>query len=330
MPETEHESIPARRVQGAASGGLLALLLAAPLAGGAHVFGDGNPDNGIEDDRRALLSLAADEHFPSGPLFGTGTVHCDGAVRGSALLLDVSESAPGLGGHFLATAAHILYDLDSGRPFGHCEFRYLGLGSVPGAQAPIDWRWVEAGGFDALADRSDAEFGRHDWAFAYLPPAGEDGGWMAGLPLLATGQAPLVDHVHLLAFDAERGAMSLTGPCRSVPSVAEDLGGGSWPGQWLDDCDSGLGASGGALIAEWGGRVHLLAIRSGSHWSPQRFPAESFPSGPPAGAQWDPAGITNYARGIDAELHRALERLVQRALDSSASDAASVASGETP
>ena len=68
------------------------------------VFGDGDPYNGVEDSREPLMGdRRMDMGRPS-----AGAIHCDGGVRGTAVVVDTSELAPDLEGVVLATAAHVL------------------------------------------------------------------------------------------------------------------------------------------------------------------------------------------------------------------------------
>lgn len=282
------------------------LSMPAALAG---VFGDGNPDNGVEDDRRGIseghVDPVGDAWFRSG-----GTVFCDGAVRGSATLLALDDPQRGAGGQVIATAAHVFYDLEQGQPWNACEFRYLGLGELPGYRVSLHADRILKGGFDPAADISALASGAGDWAFAWLggtwsPPLGD-----AGLALRDPARSPqAADGVlGLLAWNSSTGEMSVSLSCQAVASEATDLGGGAWAGQWLDDCDSTDGASGGGLVLSRAGRHELVAIRGGQHWDPDAWPPGAYPDGPPFGERWDPQRFTNYARVLDREVLDALDR----------------------
>jgi hypothetical protein len=114
-----------------------------------------------------------------------------------------------------------------------------------------------------------------------------------------------------VAWDRSRGEVSVITGCQGVVSGTGDIGGGAWPGQLLDDCDSDPGASGGGLILQDGMHSRLLAIRGGSHWDPAVWPLAEFPDGPPAGSTWDPSRFTNYARTLDQHLLVSLGRWLQ-------------------
>jgi hypothetical protein len=103
----------------------------------------------------------------------------------------------------------------------------------------------------------------------------------------------------------------ISAPCNVKESDHGDLGGGAWPGQLLDDCDSEQGASGGGLVASRGDDHFLVGIRSGAHWDREVFPVREFPQGPPDGAAWDRSINTNFSRAIDQELIDGLHSLVR-------------------
>ena len=99
--------------------------------------------------------------------------------------------------------------------------------------------------------------------------------------------------------------------CQVAESTSGDLGGGTWAGQLLDDCDSEDGASGGGLVASTRSGHYLVGIRSGAHWDPEVFPPGEYPLGPPAGATWDILRNTNFSRAIDLPIIEALRAMVQ-------------------
>ncbi len=282
---------------------VLALVLALGAADGvAGVFGDGDPSNGDEDDRRTLSEGAAmaglSDWYRSG-----GTIFCDGAVRGSATLVDLSGFTPRREGAVIATSAHVLVDLDTGRAWSHCEYRHQGLGELPGYRATLQDRFTLKGSFDLARKPGEPENVHGDWAFVWLGqdwpmPVGARGLVMADVRRTADGNGLL----GALAWDPGRSQLTLAAGCRAVLSRAEDLSGDAGGRQLLDDCDSGTGSSGGALILAHQGDPRLVGIRGGQHWDVERWPLERFPDGPPTGQPWDPAVHTNYARAVDREL----------------------------
>ncbi len=288
---------------------LTTLPAAMPVVAG--VFGDGDPDNGPEDDRRSI-SVGGYPPPTADWYRGSGTLVCDGEVRGSATLLDVTALAPDLAGVVLATAAHVLYDLQQGTPWNECRFAFMGLAELPGYTAPLTRSHQLLGGFRPAAMPSDPEQGGGDWAFFWLGPDWEPPPpWFGFPPGRLPGGAPADTRrgsLGLVAWDQTKGEVSVTSGCQGVHSVTTDIGGGAWSGQLLDDCDSGLGASGGGVIIHDGARSHLFAIRGGSHWDPDLWPPAQFPHGPPPGTPWNPNSFTNYARALDESILITLAR----------------------
>lgn len=276
------------------------------------VFGDGDPYNGVEDSRAPVMGGSS---FEAGHP-GAGAIACDGQVRGTAMVLDTREMAPGLEGVVLVTAAHVLYDLQRKRRFRRCEFQFLALGALPGYTAGIDMENVVTGNYDPTRATSDIKFGEGDWAFVYVPRPWKKfrPGQSVQLREFSFSQTELFQQgggvFRLIALDASRGVISESFGCSVTESLGDDIGGGVWRGQLLDDCDSGGGASGGGIIAVYEGNRYLVGIRTGSHWNGEVFPASEFPAGPPAGSGWDPRFNTNFARAIDVNLMRVLSEFV--------------------
>lgn len=304
---------------------LLSLLvsLASPAASGqgvdripANIFGDGNPDNGVEDSREQVMgsqqgiSSRTDHHM------NAGTIMCDGKVRGTAMVVDTREFAPGLKGVVLASAAHVLYDLDKKRRFRRCEFHFMALDALPGYRAKIDTEKVMLGNFDPLQETTESGFGEGDWAFLFVPRPWKHFNPDETVPLQDFSLLQMESfqqsggELRLVAFSSSEAVISVSGNCTVIESSSDDLGGGNWKGQLLDDCDSVGGASGGGIVALLNGRQYLVGIRSGSHWSGQVYPEAEFPKGPPDGSSWDRHTNTNFGRAVNAELLSALESFI--------------------
>lgn len=273
-----------------------------------NIFGDGNPLNGVEDSREQVVN----GRFGAGRLadqpVNAGTVKCDGKIRGTAVVVDTREFVSGFRGVVLASAAHVLYDLDKKQRFKHCEFHFLALDQFAGYRAEIDLNHVRMGSFDPERATGEPEFGEGDWAFLYIPKP-----WKSFHPghtisvrefsfSLMEAYQQSGGGLSLVAYDSSAGVMSISRNCKVIESGSDDLGGGSWNGQLLDDCDSGGGASGGGIIATVNQQQFLIGIRSGAHWSEQDFPASDYPSGPPDGSVWSRHSNTNFGRAIDAHL----------------------------
>lgn len=297
---------------------LLCLAVVLPVGPGgslhAAVFGHGQGEGEPADDRIVLGTPAWQALRLGDWVLASGTLHCNGALRGSAVILAPDAFGPVPEGLVLVTAAHVLFDLERGGRFGDCDFHYLGLGALPGYQAKVDLATAVIGPFDPAGNRQVASFGRHDWAFLHVPEGIEAATehvriqpvkWEQGFPHHQAAEASL------LAWSEEHDAMAVTPVCRLVVSRSGDLGGGAWPGQLLDDCDSGQGASGGGLVAFIDGVPRLVGIRTGSHWDGALYPAGRYPEGPPPGEPWDVNRNTNFARSMDAELLAALQRFLK-------------------
>ena len=282
-----------------------------------NVFGDGNLANGVEDSREQLFGGRQKGLGFVGQPLNSGTVNCDGKIRGTAMVVDTGEISTDLEGVVLITAAHVIYDLGRKRRFRRCEFNFLALAELSAYRALIDLKNVRMGGFEPKRATGDLEFGEGDWVFLHIPkpwksfnPAG-----VISLREFSSLQTESFRQnggkLSLIAFDSTAGVISVSKNCTVIESNANDLGGGAWKGQLLDDCDSAGGASGGGLVAIMDKKSYLVGIRSGSHWSEDVFPADEYPAGPPDGSVWDRHTNTNFGRAIDAHLLRELAEFVR-------------------
>jgi hypothetical protein len=268
------------------------------------VFGDGDPYNGVEDSREPLMGGRRSGLGPP----SAGAVWCDGHVRGTAVVIDTRHVAPGLPGAVLATAAHVMYDLQKKSRFKRCEFQFLALGAIRGYTAEIDQDRVRFGDFDPDKATDEIQFGEGDWAFLYVPQPWENFRPEQSLPVREFSFARTESfqqsggEFRSVALDSASGVISESSACTVIDSESGDLGGGAWHGQLLDDCDSGGGASGGGIVAVLEDQRYLVGIRTGSHWSGEVFPSGDYPGGPPAGSVWDPRFNTNFARALDERL----------------------------
>jgi len=281
----------------------------------AGIFGDGNSSNGVEDSRIDMSSPHWNDvnHRPWNR--SAGTIHCDGRNRGSATIINTQEFGELRNGFVIATSAHVLFDLKKNQRFSACQFHYMAVDHPPEFQSPIDLDRSRLGKFNPTSSRDSASFGKDDWAFLLvrnsIPGTGSD----RGLHLLQfeetmSGNRDILEF-QFIAYNPETDSMAISNDCQVIESRNDDLGGGAWAGQLLDDCDSGGGASGGGLVASAGDTHFLVGIRSGTHWDSKLFPKTQFPSGPPDGAAWDIFGNTNFSRAIDSELVEALSSLVR-------------------
>lgn len=273
-----------------------------------NIFGDGNPENGVEDTRQRLLGGSGTGLSLADQRLNAGTVECDGKTRGTAMVVETREFAPDIQGVVLASAAHVFFDLEEKRLFRRCKFHFLALAELPGYRARIDLGMAVMGGYDPAMTTEGLDFGEGDWAFLYIPRPWQNYDPAGAIRLLDFFSLHLESfqqsggEFRLVAFDASGGAMSISRNCSVAESTHGDLGGGGWRGQLLDDCDSKDGASGGGVIAVVNGQQYLVGIRSGSHWSEELYPWSLYPHGPPDGSIWSRHTNTNFSRGIDINL----------------------------
>ncbi len=288
-----------------------------------NIFGDGDPENGIEDSREQVLTGRSRGSGLPDQYLNAGTIKCDGKIRGTAMVVDTRQLAPGLNGVVLATAAHVLYDLEKKRRFKHCKFHYLGMDKPARYRAKIDLGRLRLGNFDPGKETGELEFGEGDWAFLYVPRPWKGFDRDQGFVVRDFSSFELESHQQsggefsLIAFDSKAGVMSISRNCRVIESNENDLGGGRWKGQLLDDCDSMDGASGGGIIATLNKQQFLIGIRTGSHWSEQVYPVNEYPLGPPEGSLWNRKSNTNFGRAIDARLLREIHSYIQELITDS-------------
>jgi hypothetical protein len=302
---------PGSRFASAALVAILALMTGFAADGRAaeivsvNIFGDGDPANGIEDDRHQLLSGRQGARGLSDQRMNAGTIKCDGKTRGTGMVVDTRVVAPRLRGAVIASAAHVLYDLQEQRLFKRCDFHFMGLDQLPGYRAKIDMKTLRQGGFNPADPITGSGFGEGDWVFLHVPQPWRSFNRNEALPLadyalMQSDSFRRDGEIRLIAYDARARVISTSHNCSVVESTGGDLGGGAWKGQLLDDCDSADGASGGGLIAVLGEAHYLVGIRNGAHWDEQVYPVSDFPSGPPDGSLWDLSANTNFGRAIDS------------------------------
>jgi len=303
--------------------GIQLLFVFSPLSAGSissvpvNVFGDGNPLNGVEDDREQVVREDPVGTSTIDQRMSAGTITCDGKFRGTAMVVDNREIAPGLEGVVLVSAAHVLHDLGKKRLFRRCQFHFMGWTEDTGYRAKIDLKKVRMGDFDPSQATGKLEFGEGDWVFLYLRKPWKNFNPDQSLSLrdFSFPQTESFQQsggeFRVLAFDSSAGVISESGSCTVFESHYGDIGGGVWQGQLLDDCDSADGASGGGIVAVLNQQYFLIGIRSGSHWSEQVFPANLYPAGPPDGSAWNYRSNTNFGRAINALLINQFNQFVQ-------------------
>lgn len=282
----------------------------------ATIFGDGDPSNGTEDSRERVFGGPLGNSSRAGHHVNAGTIKCDGKVRGTAMVVDTRELVSDLKPVVLVTAAHIFYDLDKKQRFKRCDFQFMGLGEIPGYQARIDLKIIKTGKYSPDTAIDGDDFGEGDWAFLSVPKPWKKYDPDESILLRDFSLVQLEPfqqksgELRLIALNAVSGVIDVSKDCVAIESQRDDLGGGVWAGQLLDDCDSMDGASGGGIVAVLTNQQYLVGIRTGSHWSAAKFPATEFPNGPPDGSVWDRYANTNFGRAIDEEILAALKRFV--------------------
>ncbi len=203
------------------------------------------------------------------------------------------------------------------RLFRRCQFHFMGWRDDAGYRARIDLKDARMGDFEPGQLTAKAVFGEGDWAFLLLRKAWKHYRPEQSLQLREFGFSQgesfqqYGGEFGLVAFDSAAAVITASNNCTVIVSGRDDLGGGVWKGQLLDDCDSADGASGGGIIAVVNHQQYLIGIRSGSHWSELAYPADGYPAGPPEGSAWDPRLNTNFGRAVDMQLLRVLDRLFQ-------------------
>jgi len=203
------------------------------------------------------------------------------------------------------------------RLFRRCQFHFMGWRDDAGYRARIDLKDARMGDFEPGQLTAKAVFGEGDWAFLLLRKAWKHYRPEQSLQLREFGFSQgesfqqYGGEFGLVAFDSAAAVITASNNCTVIVSGRDDLGGGVWKGQLLDDCDSADGASGGGIIAVVNHQQYLIGIRSGSHWSELAYPADGYLAGPPEGSAWDPRLNTNFGRAVDMQLLRVLDRLFQ-------------------
>lgn len=283
-----------------------------------NIFGDGDPGNGIEDNRQQMMGGRGSAVGLSDQRLNAGTIKCDGKIRGTAMVVDTRVIAPALKGVILASAAHVLYDLEEKQLFRRCEFHFLALNQLASYRAKIDLKSIRKGGFDPNAAIDVLKFGEGDWTFLYIRKPwksyrAEDALSLADFSHIHSGSFQASGgEIRLIAYDSKARVISSSTHCTVFESSGDDLGGGGWKGQLLDDCDSAGGASGGGIVAVVNQKHYLIGIRGGSHWSEEMYPPGTYPTGPPDGSLWDRHSNTNFGRAIDTKIIRELMEFVQQ------------------
>jgi hypothetical protein len=260
---------------------LLTLTIFTPISptSTAAIFGDGNPANGIEDQRRlAPIDLQR----------SVGTVICDGGLRGTAIHINLMHSASDSDSDsdslqqesIILTAAHVLYHPDTAQRYEKCAYHPQGK-----RFSRVIFDRVSVHEFRPTINNKIRQ-ANQDIVFIALKKKLRH----SGMKLNLTGQSSR--HLQLLGFNESQNNISISTNCQ--PFLSQTF---VSPQLLLHDCDAGRGASGGPLIdAETG---TIVGIHGGTLlFSPPGTKARNAI----AGASVDPETMVNQARKIDVDV----------------------------
>jgi len=241
------------------------------------IFGDGDAQNGIEDQRQLA---------PRKILQSVGTIYCDGALRGTATHVSTPSIAQSNAASIILTAAHVIYHKNTEILFETCVYRPQGkrLGS-------IDFVKTSAHRFDPhSSDRMQQA--TQDIVFIALKKKLRG----SGLTLQAKEDAD--NELQLIGYNQNKDHISVSDDCREFSSekFANNL-------LLLHNCDAGRGASGGPILDATSGSViavhgGTLVIRSGNN-QPLNIMQGAIP---------DPEALINQGRKIDSDILARLKR----------------------
>ena len=293
---------------------LFALLLTAlvgPLlpvqSGRAAVFGDGNPKNGPEDDR---IPIDENDNLAR-QLKATGLIHCDGVIRGSATVLDISEFADDQGYSVIATSAHIFFEQGTHRRRKSCWFHpYRGSNY----RRPIEFSRVIMGDYIPKRQQTTSDFGE-DWAFAWLGSNMEPFGASLRPALIKDGNPSLLKAI------ARRGKFAVAGYNSQERKVTVNLGCRPVPPPWKNangiagkvvftDCEGGQGTSGGAVAMAPGDEFRIIGIFAGHFWRRPGGTSDQERNVPVDGSPYSRTSNSNFFRLFDLGMIDAIRELV--------------------
>ncbi|MBT6593851.1 MAG: hypothetical protein HOO18_07845 [Porticoccaceae bacterium] len=251
------------------------------------IFGDGNPDNGIEDQRLMPLQGQYNQEQRVA-LSAVGTVICDGGLRGTATHIKSPLVHPTQA--IIVTAAHILFDAKSGKKYASCSYlpKNKRFSAIPFAM-------VSAHNFDPLSENKIAQ-SESDIVFVALSRSLQQPALKLNI-----GQSIGSGRLSLLGYNSSQNQITESVGCEQYSSIqfaSEKL--------LLHDCDARSGASGGPLLLEDKNHqtTQLIAIHGGTllvnktdvpslHLSSQTNSANR------DGAVADPERWINQARRVD-------------------------------
>jgi len=241
------------------------------------IFGDGDAQNGIEDQRQLA---------PRKILQSVGTIYCDGALRGTATHVSIPSIAQSNATSIILTAAHVIYHKNTGILFETCVYRPQGkrLGS-------IDFVKISAHNFEPQSS-DKIQQATQDIVFIALKKK------LRGSGLMLQAKEDADNELQLIGYNQNQDHISVSDDCREFSSkkFANNL-------LLLHNCDAGRGASGGPILDTTSGSViavhgGTLVIRSGNN-QPLNIMQGAIP---------DPEALINQGRKIDSDIIARLKR----------------------
>lgn len=241
------------------------------------IFGDGDAQNGIEDQRQLA---------PRKILQSVGTIYCDGALRGTATHVSIPSIAQSNATSIILTAAHVIYHKNTGILFETCVYRPQGkrLGS-------IDFVKISAHNFEPQSN-DKIQQATQDIVFIALKKK------LRGSGLILQAKEDADNELQLIGYNQNQDHISVSDDCREFSSekFANNL-------LLLHNCDAGRGASGGPILDPISGSViavhgGTLVIRSGNN-QPLNIMQGAIP---------DPEALINQGRKIDSDILARLKR----------------------
>jgi hypothetical protein len=225
---------------------------------------------GAYDDR-----VAAKDHF----LYSSGTIFCDGGLRGSATHIRHSEIPNNFKYSIILSAAHVLYKEGTSEQFKECVFRPQNkrLTSI-GFYGLSDHRFMPS-----LEDK--LLLSNNDLVFIALKSKLHHEGMTLGLA------SSDYKSLQLVGYNEDKNTISISSACQTFSSAAfysDKL--------LLHDCDAGRGASGGPIIDQ--NSKEVIAVHGGTFYVDREAHSKVFKTFPKA----QPESLINQGRRIDEEV----------------------------
>lgn len=262
------------------------------------MFGDGDPANGIEDDRELLVKahgLATKTPQAVGVILCRYIEDIKGQRKtiyrtstGTLVRIDTKE-----GYDVLVTAAHAFFRPDTNTEIDICHF-HPGGKKKPRIKLHRKYRIYGFNDPKQRSRRNDFAVVRINRKFSKVYGALE---WarMSEREYLELSNRGLV--LEFIAFNREKRMLSVSRhDCRISPKGPGDYYYGI-DSIYLHSCDGTHGSSGGALIANIDGKSLLVGIQSAININRRTYPYKEYrkTNGIPAGAKFDPSNYTGVA-----------------------------------